>query len=75
MASYPYFQPDEETQIAYIRATDRANLPKDVRDQTMGMRRIYSIHAADGKVLALVDDRTKAFAVARMNEMRPVSVH
>ena len=75
MATYPYFKPEDEAKVAYIRLADRADLPEAVRDQTSGMDAIYSIHAADGQVLALTDDRNKAFMLARMNEMQPVSVH
>jgi len=75
MATYPYFEPESEAKLAYIRLADRADLPEDVRARTSGMEAIYTIHAADGQVLALTNDRDKAFMLARMNEMRPVSVH
>lgn len=75
MANYPYFQPKEDSQLAYIRLIDPAKLPSEVREETRGMDRVYAIHNAEGQVLALVDDRAKAFVVARMNEMHPVSVH
>lgn len=61
--------------VAYIRLMDPDVLPDEIREQTEGMSHIYSVHGADGKVLALVDDRDKAFMIARMNEMKPVSVH
>lgn len=75
MANYPYFRQNDDEQVAYIRLVDPQKLPQDVRKETAGMDRIYAISSADGEVLALVDDRDKAFIVARMNEMRPVSVH
>lgn len=75
MANYPYMEPGDEVQIAYVRRVDRKTLPEEIQEQTRGMTEVYSINGADGQVLALVDDRKKAFAVARMNEMQPVSVH
>jgi len=36
---------------------------------------LYAVHAADGSRLALLDNRQAAFAVARGNELKPVSVH
>lgn len=36
---------------------------------------LYAVHASDGVRLALVSDRETAFAAARQNDMRPVSVH
>ncbi|MEM8787423.1 MAG: DUF1150 family protein [Pseudomonadota bacterium] len=74
MTDTPYLT-DAEDSIAYIRLVNRAALPAEIRDKTEGMDQIYSIHDAQGHVLALVDDRDKAFVVARMNEMQPVSVH
>lgn len=61
--------------LAYIRLVDPSSLPAQVREKTAGMTEIWSIHNGEGVVLALVDDRKKAFNVARMNEMHPVSVH
>lgn len=67
--------PQEDAPVAYIRMVARDALPKDVQEKTKGMDQIYSIHDSGGQVLALVNDRERAFVVARMNEMRPVSVH
>ena len=36
---------------------------------------LYAVHASDGARLALVSDRETAFAAARQNDMKPVSVH
>lgn len=36
---------------------------------------LYSVHAADGTPLAIVDSRDLAFVSARQYEMEPVSVH
>ncbi|MFQ5958184.1 MAG: DUF1150 family protein [Alphaproteobacteria bacterium] len=35
----------------------------------------YGIHAADGTVLGVAEDRDTAFAAARQNDFEPVSVH
>ena len=75
MADYPFFRPGDEGKVAYIRLMDRALLPDEIRERLQGMDKVYSIHDADGQVLALTDDRRKAFVMARMNEMRPYSVH
>ena len=36
---------------------------------------LYSVHAADGTPLAIVDSRDMAFVGARQYDMEPVSVH
>ena len=75
MANYPYMTPGDTSQIAYVRRVDPRTLPEEFREHTKGMTEVYSISGADGQMLAIVDDRKKAFVVARMNEMQPVSVH
>jgi len=35
----------------------------------------FTIHAADGTPMAMLDDRRAAFAVIRQNDLEPVSVH
>lgn len=67
--------PKEDASLAYIRLVPKEALPDELRDATTGTKAIYGIHDADGKILALVDDRDKAFLMARMNELHPVSVH
>ena len=59
----------------YVRPVDRDNLPEDVRAHVTPGKPVYGIHAADGQCLALAKDRNVAFAIARGNEMAPVSVH
>ncbi len=75
MADHPYTFPTDDNQIAYIRSVDPQTLPDDVRRAAAGAEVLYAIHGSDGSVLALVDDRAKAFALARMNELTPVSAH
>ena len=52
-----------------------ADLPDDVQAEASGSKRIYAVHDADGVRLALVGDRSLAFALARQNDYAPVSVH
>lgn len=35
----------------------------------------YAVHAADGSRIAVLEDRAMAFAAARGNDLKPVSVH
>ena len=35
----------------------------------------YAIHAADGTQMAIMNDRSTAFAAVRQNNLEPVSVH
>ena len=37
--------------------------------------RLYGVHDAEGNRLALAPDRRVAFALARRNDMMPLSVH
>ncbi|MEM8872614.1 MAG: DUF1150 family protein [Pseudomonadota bacterium] len=74
MTDTPHF-PIEADDVAYIRLVAREALPPQVQEKTEGMDQIYSIHDAQGQVLALVDDRQKAFHVAILNEFKPVSAH
>ncbi|WP_112322384.1 DUF1150 family protein [Oceanibium sediminis] len=75
MADHKFMTMPTDDSIVYVRKVERDSLPDEVKVQTAGMDAIYSIHDGSGRVLALVDDRKKAFSVARMNEMTPVSVH
>lgn len=67
--------PNDDGSVAYIRLVPKDALPAELREAPGPDRPIYAIHDAEGTVLALVDDREKAFQVARMNELHPVSVH
>ena len=71
------FGPEAETddQIVYVRPVAVADLPKEVREQAMGLDKLYAVHSADGERIALVKDRTMAFVLARQNDLAPVSVH
>ncbi|MGC1427860.1 MAG: DUF1150 family protein [Albidovulum sp.] len=61
--------------IAYVRAVDVADLPEEIRAQPGMPDVLYAVHDASGERLALVKDRHMAFALARQNDMAPVSVH
>jgi len=58
--------------IVYIRAADRDSLP-DVLRQSESTP--YAIHDMTGARLGLAPDRQQAFALARRNDLIPVSVH
>ncbi len=38
-------------------------------------QKFFALHSADGRRVAVVDDRDMAFAAARQHELEPVSVH
>ncbi len=58
--------------IVYIREVTPEELPDALRGAT---DKLYAVHDADGNRLALTPDRRVAFALARRNDMVPVSVH
>ena len=58
--------------IVYIREADPESLPEHLR---AAPGKIFSVHGEDGVRLALTQDRNVAFALARRNDMVPVSVH
>lgn len=61
--------------IAYVRRVTAKDLPEAMRAQAEGFEMIYAVHDAEGTCLALVNDRQRAFKLARMNELTPVSAH
>jgi hypothetical protein len=58
--------------IVYIRPADRDNLPDAMREAECTP---YAIHDMTGARLGLAPDRQQAFALARRNDLIPVSVH
>ena len=66
--------PDERP-IVYIRPVPVRTLPDAVQLQAAGLDTLYAVHDAEGERLALVKDRALAFALARQNDMEPVSAH
>ena len=74
MADMP-FEPmpfnDEGRSIVYIRVANPDEIPADA--QVEGP--VYSVHDSSGRRLALAADRKLAFALARQNDLTPMSVH
>ena len=58
--------------IVYVREADREGLPEHLR---AAPGKIFAVHDPEGNVLALADNRAVAFALARRNDLEPVSVH
>lgn len=69
------FPEDDRNPLVYVRQVNPADLPEDIQDQIEGDGPVYAIHSDDGERIALARDRNIAFALARTNEMSPVSVH
>lgn len=67
--------PEAGERIVYVRQVAVSDLPQDIQDQAEGIETLYSVHRPDGARLALVKDRSLAFALARQNDLAPVSVH
>jgi hypothetical protein len=61
--------------IVYVRPVELDELPRELREQAGGLKRVYALHDESGDRLALVRDRNLAFVVARQNDLAPVSVH
>ena len=59
----------------YVRPVLVSDLPDEVREQAEGLTTLYAVHDAKGERLALVADKGMAFALARQNDLAPVSVH
>ena len=64
------FQTDKP--IVYVREADREALPDHLKEAP---GTLFAVHDPAGNVIALADDRAVAFAMARRNDMLPVSVH
>ena len=71
MTRYPFTEPTGQP-IVYVREVTPEELPDELRGATA---RLYAVHDAEGNRLALTQDRGIAFALARQNDMRPLSVH
>jgi len=66
-------EPQDRT--VYVKTILVTDLPREVRDQAEGLEQLYAVHDAEGQQLALVGDRKLAFALARQNDLAPVTVH
>jgi len=58
--------------IVYVREVPPEEFPDELRGTT---NKLYGVHDANGNRLALTPDRRVAFALAKRNDMVPVSVH
>ena len=71
MTYNPFIEPNGQP-IAYVREV----APEDLPDKLRGTEaKLYALHDAEGNQLALAPDRRIAFALAKRNDMRPLSVH
>ncbi|MEM7189882.1 MAG: DUF1150 family protein [Pseudomonadota bacterium] len=61
-----------DSNIVYVREAEPEDLPDEIRGAP---GKVFAIHDQSGNVLALAKDRSVAFAVARTNDLTPVSVH
>lgn len=71
MSENPFTDPGAGA-IVYVREADRETLPEHLR-KVPG--KIYAVHDPEGNCLAISQDRALAFAMARRNDLTPVSVH
>ncbi|MEO0820663.1 MAG: DUF1150 family protein [Pseudomonadota bacterium] len=58
--------------IVYVREAPRESLPSELQEAPGPL---YALHDAEGNRLALAHDRDVAFALARRNDLSPLSVH
>lgn len=58
--------------IVYVREADRTVLPDHLRGSP---GKFFTVHDLSGACLAVTQDRKIAFALARQNDLMPVSVH
>lgn len=64
-----------DSRMVYVKTVAVADLPEEVREKAEGLDELFAVHNADGEQLALFTDRSTAFALARQNDMSPVTVH
>jgi hypothetical protein len=65
----------EQARIVYIRSVNAEELPDEVREKMDGLKEVYVVHSADGERLAVVKERNLAYALARQNDLSPVTIH
>jgi hypothetical protein len=71
MTRNPFAEPSGQP-IVYVREVTPEELPDQLRGAT---GKLFGVHDANGNRLALAPDRRVAFALARRNDMVPLSVH
>jgi hypothetical protein len=69
------FGPEDTDRIVYVLPIAVRDLPEEIQRQAVGIDTLYAVHSVDGARLALVRDRAMAFALARQNDLAPVSAH
>jgi hypothetical protein len=67
----PFTAPDGKA-IVYIRELAAEEMPDELRGTEA---RFFAVHDAEGNRLAVTPDRRVAFALAKQNDLRPLSVH
>ena len=65
---------DLKDRTVYVSAVNVADLPEALA-KGISQGRVYSLNSSTGERLALVQDRSLAFVLARQNEFHPVPVH
>lgn len=58
--------------IVYVREADPAILPEHLKASG---QKIYAVHDGSGTPIAIAPNRAQAFALARKNDLMPLSVH
>lgn len=71
MSHNPFTDPKGQP-IVYVREVPVEELPDELKGTDA---RLYALHDAHGNRLAVAADRRLAFALARRNDLSPVSVH
>jgi hypothetical protein len=71
MTRNPFTEPTGQA-IVYVREVAADELPDELRGTDA---RLFAVHDAEGNRLAVTPDRRIAFALAKRNDMRPLSVH
>lgn len=65
--------------IVYVREVSQATLISEGAMPEGSIlpagTKLYAVHLADGRRIAVLDDRERAFAAAVQNDLSPVSVH
>ena len=63
-----------DDRTVYVCAVNVDDLPEAVA-KGISQDQVYSLNSSNGERLALVNDRSLAFILARQNEFHPVPVH
>ena len=70
--SEKFTNPNAGQPIVYVREANREILPDHLKSAP---GKLFAVHDPNGNVLAVAEDRSVAFAMARRNDLTPVSVH